>query len=73
MLGKSKPSNAKTVLVLGAGYVASPLVEMLTRDENVHVIVASELQGRGETGSEFFVEPFLIFFFTHFSPWRRGR
>ena len=46
MLGKSKPSNAKTVLVLGAGYVASPLVEMLTRDENVHVIVASELQGK---------------------------
>lgn len=40
-----KSSNSKTVLVLGAGYVAAPLVEMLTRDENVHVIVGSELQG----------------------------
>lgn len=42
----NKNSNAKTVLVLGAGYVASPLVEILTRDENVHVIVGSELLGK---------------------------
>ncbi|KAJ6220407.1 hypothetical protein RDWZM_006219 [Blomia tropicalis] len=46
-IGK-KSSNAKTVLVLGAGYVAAPLVEMLTRDENVHVIVGSELQAPGD-------------------------
>src|SRR5690606_37766006 len=44
-VGKSKSSNAKTVLVLDAGYVAAPLVEMLTRDENVNVIVGSEFQG----------------------------
>ncbi len=35
----------KHVLVLGAGFVSAPLVELLTRDEKVHVTVASELQG----------------------------
>jgi len=35
----------KHVLVLGAGYVSAPLVELLTRDANTHVTVASELQG----------------------------
>lgn len=39
-----RPNTEKTVLVLGAGFVAGPLVEMLTRDKAVHVIVASELQ-----------------------------
>lgn len=40
-----RSNHMKTVLVLGAGYVAAPLVEFLTRDENIHVIVGSELQG----------------------------
>lgn len=58
----NKSSNAKTVLVLGAGYVASPLVEILTRDENVHVIVGSELLG---THCNFFF--FVVTFFNMFS------
>ncbi|OTF75054.1 alpha-aminoadipic semialdehyde synthase, mitochondrial-like protein, partial [Euroglyphus maynei] len=33
-----KSDNQKSVLVLGAGFVAAPLVEILTRDEKVHVI-----------------------------------
>jgi saccharopine dehydrogenase-like NADP-dependent oxidoreductase len=39
----------KHVLVLGAGFVSAPLVELLTRDEKVHVTVASELQGFVDT------------------------
>lgn len=42
---KKKSSNEKSVLVLGAGYVSAPLVDFLTRDSNIHVTVASELQG----------------------------
>lgn len=39
-----RATTEKTVLVLGAGFVAGPLVEMLTRDKGIHVIVASDLQ-----------------------------
>ncbi|KAG8196322.1 hypothetical protein JTE90_013807 [Oedothorax gibbosus] len=39
---------AKKVLVLGAGYVAGPLVDYLTRDENIHVTIGSYLQNQGE-------------------------
>ena len=44
---KKRTSNEKNVLVLGAGYVSAPLVELLTRDSNIHVTVASDLQGLG--------------------------
>lgn len=40
-----RSENSRTVLVLGAGYVASPLVEYLSRDKDIHVIVGSDLQG----------------------------
>ena len=43
---KKRCSNDKSVLVLGAGYVSAPLVDFLTRDSNIHVTVASELQGQ---------------------------
>lgn len=47
--GVQKISNAgKNVLVLGAGYVSRPLIEYLTRDEEIHVTIASELSGPGE-------------------------
>ncbi|XP_054713377.1 alpha-aminoadipic semialdehyde synthase, mitochondrial-like isoform X2 [Uloborus diversus] len=39
---------AKKVLVLGAGYVAAPLVEYLTRDPTIHVTIGSILQNQGE-------------------------
>ncbi|XP_054153876.1 alpha-aminoadipic semialdehyde synthase, mitochondrial-like [Oppia nitens] len=45
---KKSQSNQKNVLVLGAGYVSAPLVELLTRDDNIYVTVASELQGPGD-------------------------
>lgn len=43
----SKSMGQKSVLVLGAGYVAGPLVDYLTRDKNLRVTVASELHGQG--------------------------
>lgn len=30
---------AKKVLVLGAGYVAGPLIDYLTRDQTIHVTI----------------------------------
>ncbi|XP_015791129.1 alpha-aminoadipic semialdehyde synthase, mitochondrial [Tetranychus urticae] len=45
---QKKMDATKSVLVLGAGYVSKPLVEYLTRDENIHVTIASELHGPGE-------------------------
>lgn len=45
---KSSSKN-KSVLVLGAGYVSGPLVDILTRDKNIYVTVASALQGQGES------------------------
>ena len=44
----AKRTGQKSVLILGAGYVAGPLVDYLTRDEDVHVTVASELYGQGK-------------------------
>lgn len=38
----------KKVLVLGAGFVAGPLVEYLTRDPTIHVTIGSILQNQGE-------------------------
>lgn len=38
----------KKVLVLGAGYVAGPLVDYLTRDKTIHVTIGSALQNQGE-------------------------
>ncbi|KAI1292843.1 Alpha-aminoadipic semialdehyde synthase, mitochondrial [Halotydeus destructor] len=40
-------SVQKSVLVLGAGYVAGPLVDYLTRDATTHVTIASSLQHQG--------------------------
>ncbi|XP_064486765.1 alpha-aminoadipic semialdehyde synthase, mitochondrial-like isoform X2 [Ornithodoros turicata] len=40
--------QAKKVLVLGAGYVSAPLVEYLTRDDNVHVTIGTAFQKEGE-------------------------
>ncbi|XP_015922645.2 alpha-aminoadipic semialdehyde synthase, mitochondrial [Parasteatoda tepidariorum] len=40
--------SAKKVLVLGAGYVAGPLVDYLTRDSTIHVTIGSSLQNQGE-------------------------
>ncbi|GIY30410.1 hypothetical protein CDAR_262411 [Caerostris darwini] len=39
---------SKKVLVLGAGYVAGPLVDYLTRDQTIHVTIGSSLQNQGE-------------------------
>ena len=36
-------NSEKKVLVLGAGYVSSPVVDYLTRDESIGVTVASDL------------------------------
>ena len=44
----AKRTGQKSVLILGAGYVAGPLVDYLTRDKDVHVTVASELYGQGK-------------------------
>ncbi|XP_040063451.2 alpha-aminoadipic semialdehyde synthase, mitochondrial isoform X2 [Ixodes scapularis] len=41
-------AKMKKVLVLGAGYVSAPLVEYLTRDDSVHVVIGSALQKEGE-------------------------
>jgi len=49
---KQASNKMKTVLVLGAGYVSKPLVEYLTRDENIHVVVASQLEGQVEAISK---------------------
>ncbi|XP_070558527.1 alpha-aminoadipic semialdehyde synthase, mitochondrial-like [Ptychodera flava] len=38
----------KKVLVLGAGYVSSPLVEFLTRDRNVSVTIGSAIRSEAE-------------------------
>ncbi|XP_012281223.1 alpha-aminoadipic semialdehyde synthase, mitochondrial [Orussus abietinus] len=34
----------KKVIILGSGYVSAPVVEYLHRDENVHIVVASNLK-----------------------------
>lgn len=47
LIAQGNAAASKSVLVLGAGYVAGPLVEYLTRDSNIHVTVASALQGQG--------------------------
>ena len=36
-------NSEKKVLVLGAGYVSTPVVDYLTRDESIGVTVASDL------------------------------
>ncbi|XP_050030793.1 alpha-aminoadipic semialdehyde synthase, mitochondrial isoform X1 [Dermacentor andersoni] len=41
-------AKMKKVLVLGAGYVSAPLVEYLTRDDSVHVVVGTAFQKEGE-------------------------
>lgn len=41
-------AKMKKVLVLGAGYVAAPLVEYLTRDDSVNVIIGTAFQKEGE-------------------------
>ncbi|UYV78979.1 AASS [Cordylochernes scorpioides] len=41
-------ASKKRVLVLGAGYVAAPLVEYLSRDKSTEVVIASALQQQGE-------------------------
>lgn len=41
-------AKVKKVLVLGAGYVAAPLVEYLTRDDSVNVIIGTAFQKEGE-------------------------
>lgn len=43
----SRSSGSKSVVVLGAGYVAGPLLEYLTRDSNINVTIASALEGQG--------------------------
>lgn len=46
---KKTPSpTSKHVVVFGAGYVSGPLVEFLTRDDDIHVTVASALQNQGD-------------------------
>ncbi|RWS31267.1 Alpha-aminoadipic semialdehyde synthase-like protein [Leptotrombidium deliense] len=40
--------KSTSVLVLGAGYVSSPVVEYLTRDKALHVTIASALHTQGE-------------------------
>lgn len=40
---KTAAEKMKKVLVLGAGYVSAPLVEYLTRDDSVHVIIGTLL------------------------------
>ncbi|GFU12522.1 hypothetical protein NPIL_661271 [Nephila pilipes] len=40
--------SSKKVLVLGAGYVAGPLVDYLTKDQTIHVTIVSSLQNQGE-------------------------
>ena len=42
----SSSSGQRNVLLLGAGYVAGPLMEYLTRDSSLHVTVASALEGQ---------------------------
>ncbi|OQV24242.1 Alpha-aminoadipic semialdehyde synthase, mitochondrial [Hypsibius exemplaris] len=44
----SVDQSSKKVLVLGAGYVASPVVEYLSRDSNVRITVASALRDEAE-------------------------
>lgn len=41
-------SQTKTVIVLGAGYVAGPLVEYLHRDKNVRIVVCSHLKDEAD-------------------------
>ncbi|KAH8032636.1 hypothetical protein HPB51_026089 [Rhipicephalus microplus] len=41
-------AKMKKVLVLGAGYVSAPLVEYLTRDDSVHVVIGTAFQKEGE-------------------------
>ncbi|XP_055948926.1 alpha-aminoadipic semialdehyde synthase, mitochondrial-like isoform X2 [Argiope bruennichi] len=49
MKARSMAQNAsKKVLVLGAGYVAEPLIDYLTKDQTIHVIIGSSLQNQGE-------------------------
>ncbi|XP_077536251.1 alpha-aminoadipic semialdehyde synthase, mitochondrial-like [Haemaphysalis longicornis] len=47
-LSKKAAAKMKKVLVLGAGYVSAPLVEYMTRDDSVHVIIGTLLQKEGE-------------------------
>lgn len=47
-----KATKEKRVLVLGSGFVAEPLVEMLTRNENNHVIVGSDLRNPNGLSTE---------------------
>ena len=37
------------VVILGAGYVSAPVVEYLHRDENIKIVVCSQLQEEADT------------------------
>ncbi|XP_011497903.1 PREDICTED: alpha-aminoadipic semialdehyde synthase, mitochondrial [Ceratosolen solmsi marchali] len=41
--------KSHTVLVLGAGYVSSPMVEYLHRDQNLYIIVGSQFKDEADT------------------------
>ncbi|CAF0842961.1 unnamed protein product [Rotaria sordida] len=43
-LKEMESSSGKRILILGAGFVSGPVVEYLTRNEKVHVTVASAIQ-----------------------------
>ncbi|CAB0036321.1 unnamed protein product [Trichogramma brassicae] len=55
-------SKSWTVLVLGAGYVSAPLVEYLHRDENLRIIVGSQLKDEADALANRYsgVEPVFI-------------
>ncbi|XP_018397271.1 PREDICTED: alpha-aminoadipic semialdehyde synthase, mitochondrial [Cyphomyrmex costatus] len=58
----NREQQSKTVVVLGAGYVSAPLVEYLHRDENVRLIVASQLKDEADALANRFpgVEPVFL-------------
>lgn len=55
-------NSEKKVLVLGAGYVSSPVVDYLTRDESIGVTVASDLDAASKKVANTFprTEPVLL-------------
>ncbi|XP_023313473.1 alpha-aminoadipic semialdehyde synthase, mitochondrial, partial [Trichogramma pretiosum] len=55
-------SKSRTALVLGAGYVSAPLVEYLHRDENLRIIVGSQLKDEADALANRYsgVEPVFI-------------
>ncbi|XP_008202921.1 alpha-aminoadipic semialdehyde synthase, mitochondrial isoform X2 [Nasonia vitripennis] len=55
-------SKSRTVVVLGAGYVSSPLVEYLHRDEDLRIIVGSQYKDEADALAQKYpgVEPVLL-------------